>query len=92
MVSSFKSQVSTEYDIFVELPRKMGHGGRPAPRIDAFETDGTIEMIAEVPGVPESAIDLSIDGDTMVIEVDKGDRNPAKRAHFTERVMGRFRR
>ena len=92
MVSQFKRQAAGEQDAFHELPRKMGHGGRPAPRIDAYEADGMIEFIAEVPGVPESAIDLSLDGDTLTIEVDKSNDRQGKQAHFTERVMGRFRR
>lgn len=92
MVSQVKTQAVGEQEAFLELPRKMSHGGRSAPRIDAFEADGMIEMIAEVPGVPESAIDVSLDGDILTIEVDKGDDHAGKRAHFTERVMGRFRR
>ena len=92
MVSQFKTQAAAEQEAFLELPRKMGHGGRPAPRIDAFEADGMIEMIAEVPGVPGSAIDVSVEGDTLIIEVDKGIDHPGKRALFTERVKGRFRR
>lgn len=91
MVSQFKTAAG-EQDAFMELPRKMGHGARPAPRIDAFEADGMIEMIAEVPGVPESAVDLSLDGDMLTIEVDKANSTQGKRTHFTERVMGRFRR
>ena len=92
MVSQFKTQAAGEQDAFLELPRKMSHGGRSAPRIDAFEGDGMIEMIAEVPGVPESEIDVSLDGDTLTIEVDKGKDKESRRALFTERVMGRFRR
>lgn len=92
MVSQFKTQPAGPPDAFLELPRQMSQGGRAAPRIDAFEAGGMIEMIAEVPGVPESAIDVSLDGDILTIEVDKGDDNQGKRALFTERVMGRFRR
>lgn len=92
MVSQFKAQAAGEQDAFLELPRKMSRGGRSAPRIDAFEADGMIEMIAEVPGVPQSAIDVSLDGDILTIEVDKANDKEGKRALFTERVMGRFRR
>ena len=92
MVSQFKAQAAGEKDAFLELPRKMSQGGRSAPRIDAFEADGMIEMIAEVPGVPESAIDVSLDGDVLTIEVEKGNGSEGKRAHFTERMMGRFQR
>lgn len=92
MVSQFKTQAAGKQGEFLELPRKMSHGGRAAPRIDAFEADGMIEMIAEVPGVPESAIDLSLEGDVLTIEVEKGNGNEGKRALFSERMMGRFRR
>ena len=96
MASQVKTQAAGDQDAFVELPRKMSHGGRSAPRIDAFEAGGMIEMVAEVPGVPESAIDVSLDGDILTIEVDKGNDKAndrvGRRALFTERVMGRFRR
>lgn len=92
MVSQFKAPADGKQDTFLELPRKMSHGGRSAPRIDAFEADGMIEMIAEVPGVPESAIDVSLDGDILTIEVDKGNDKEGRRALFSERVMGHFRR
>ena len=92
MVSHVKTPAAGEQDAFVELPRRMSHGGRSAPRIDAFEANGMIEMIAEVPGVPESAIDVTLDGDILTIEVDKGNGNGGKRALFAERVFGRFRR
>lgn len=92
MVSQVKTHAAGEQDAFLELPRRMTQGGRSAPRIDAFEANGMIEMIAEVPGVPESAIDVTLDGDILTIEVDKGNDNEGKRAHFAERVFGRFRR
>ena len=71
MVSQVKTQAAGERDEFLELPRSLTHAGGPAPRIDAFEIDGLVEMIAEVPGVPESAIDVTLDGDILTIEVDK---------------------
>ena len=93
MVSQVKTQAVGEQDEFLELPRSMTHAGGPAPRIDAFEVDGLVEMIAEVPGVPESAIDVTLEGDILTIEVDKGNNNnQANRVHFSERVFGRFRR
>ncbi len=92
MVSQVKTQAAGERDEFLELPRSLTHAGGPAPRIDAFEIDGMVEMIAEVPGVPESAIDVTLDGDILTIEVDKGNNSQAKRVYFSEREFGRFRR
>jgi HSP20 family protein len=92
MVSQVKMQAAGEQDEFLELPRSLTHAGGPAPLIDAFEIDGMVEMIAEVPGVPESAIDVTLDGDVLTIEIDKGNNSQAKRVYFSERVFGRFRR
>ena len=93
MVSQVKTQAAAgEQDAFLELPRKMVHAGRAAPRLDAVEADGMIEMIAEVPGVPDSAISITLDGDVLTIEVDKDNPNAGKRTHFNERLFGHFRR
>lgn len=91
MDSQVKTQTA-EQNMFRELPRSMSHGGRPFPRIDAYEADGMIEMVAEVPGVPEGAIGVTIEGDRLTIEVDKPKRSEGMRVHFAERVYGRFQR
>jgi HSP20 family protein len=92
MVSQVKTDVVGDQDAFLELPRKMNHGGRAAPRIDGHEADGMIELIAEVPGVPESAIEVTLDGDVLTIAIEKSNQNEGKRVHIAERVFGRFRR
>ena len=92
MDSHVRPQAAAEDNAFRELPRSMSQGGRPFPRIDAFEADGMIEMVAEVPGVPESAINVTLDGDRLTIEVDKPKRTDGVRVHFAERACGRFQR
>lgn len=92
MDSQVKTLPAADKNAFRELPRSMSNGGRPFPRIDAFEVDGMIEMVAEVPGVPESAINIMIEGDKLTIEVDKAQKNEGKRVHFAERLSGRFQR
>jgi HSP20 family protein len=87
-----KAVTDTQEEAFLELPRRLDSGGRPAPRIDAHEDGGMFELTAEVPGVPENAIDISLDVDVLTIAVDKRNRNEGKRRHFSERAFGRFRR
>ncbi len=82
----------TQEEAFLELPRHLNNVGRPTPRIDAHEDNGIVELIAEVPGVPENAIDISLEVDVLTIRVDKRDRNEGKRRHFSERAFGSFRR
>jgi HSP20 family protein len=91
MASQPKKRVADE-DAFVELPHKLNGTGGTALRLDAYETGGIIEMTAEVPGVPQSAIDVSIDGDILTISVEKMNCNAGKRVHFAERAFGRFER
>ena len=92
MVSQVKPRVADDQDVFLELARKMNHARSVGPAIDAHEVDGLIQMTAEVPGVPESAIDVCLDGDILTINVEKGDQNKGKRVHFSERSYGQFTR
>jgi HSP20 family protein len=91
MASQSKRRVADE-DAFVELPHRLNGTGGTALRLDAYETGGIIEMTAEVPGVPESAIDVSIDGDILTISIEKMNCNAGKRVHFAERAFGHFER
>jgi HSP20 family protein len=62
------------------------------PRLDVHETDGMIEMTAELPGVPESDIEVTLDGDILTIRGEKRDQREGKKVHFTERTYGIFER
>jgi HSP20 family protein len=92
MDSQVKTQTGGEQGVFRELPRDLSPGGSPYPRLSAFEANGMIEMVAEVPGVPESAIEITLEGDILTIQVLKANKDEGKRAHFGERAFGRFRR
>ena len=38
------------------------------PRVDVFEDDAGITLLADLPGVPKENLELKIDGDTLLIE------------------------
>ena len=38
------------------------------PRVDVLEDAGGITLLADLPGVPKEALELKIDGDTLLIE------------------------
>lgn len=92
MASQGRTRGPDEENAFVELPRKMNHVGGSGPSIDASETNGVVWMIAEVPGVTESDIDIRLESDILTISVDKQNRNAGKRVFFSERSYGRFER
>ena len=38
------------------------------PRVDVFEDDTGITLLADLPGVPKDRLELKVDGDTLLIE------------------------
>lgn len=38
------------------------------PRVDVFEDDRGITLLADLPGVPRDQLDIKVDGDTLTIE------------------------
>jgi HSP20 family protein len=89
-----------EGNTFLELPHELNQraddkgGGRSmrTPRLDVYEGDGVIEMTAELPGVAESDIEVSLEGDILTISGEKRDRHEGKKVHFAERSYGGFQR
>jgi HSP20 family protein len=89
-----------EEDTFLELPQELnqttegkgGGGPRLTPRLDVFESDRTIEMTAELPGVAEEDIELNLEGDILTISGEKREQHHGKKVHFTERSYGTFQR
>lgn len=64
------------------------------PSIDVSESNGEVRVSAELPGVSESDIDVSLDGDVLVI---RGEKKVEKKKeeesyHFVERAYGTFQR
>jgi len=56
------------------------------------ETDDGLEVSAELPGVAQKDIDLSLDGDVLTICGEKRKEQKDERAHVVERSYGSFRR
>jgi HSP20 family protein len=78
-----------------QLPQKVERQRpRPyaAPRVDVYETKDAYEVVADVPGVSESALEITVEKDTLTIEAAV---EPAKREHrlrLAESVGGGFLR
>jgi HSP20 family protein len=63
-------------------------------RIDVAETDKTIEVTAELPGVSEKDIDVSLVGDVLTVKAEKKSDHEEKTKdyHVVERSYGTFER
>ena len=67
---------------------------RLAPRVDVSETEVAMEVTAELPGVDESDIDVSLTNDILSIRGEKKaeKEDKSKDYHLIERSYGMFQR
>lgn len=65
-----------------------------APRLNLAETETAIEVKAELPGLDKKDIDISLEGDTLIIKGEKHQEKEEKdkRFHRIERTYGSFYR
>ena len=63
-----------------------------SPSIDIVETDGGLELTAELPGVAQEDIDLRLDGDLLTISGEKRNQRKDDKSRFVERSYGSFTR
>lgn len=87
--------------LFDEFSNNFGRGfgaltsGRAVPRIDIAETDKEIEITAELPGMEQNDIDISLAGDVLTIRGEKKSERTEEKGkayHVTERSYGAFYR
>jgi HSP20 family protein len=72
-------------------------GGTPlllAPQMDVSETDDEVRIQAELPGVSEQDIEVSLDEDVLTIRAEKRQERHEERrgVHISERAYGTFQR
>ena len=94
----------TRYDPFVTLQQEMNRlfesfGSFPSlsnimPRLDVVETDKEIDIDAEIPGMQEKDIDITLAGNVLTIHGEKknGHEEKGKNYHLSERSYGSFTR
>ena len=90
----FKTQIDSLFEDW--FGRSMG--GVLAPRVDIAEDERNVTLTAELPGVKESDIDVSLIGDQLTIKGEKRlqrnekDEVEGHTIHRTERSFGAFQR
>lgn len=64
------------------------------PQMNVSETDSEIRVTAELPGVAEKDVDVTLDDDVLTIRGEKKLENKEDKEnyHFVERSFGRFQR
>jgi HSP20 family protein len=83
--------------IYSELARTgdgSGLNGECSPPLDVYETDDTIEIVMDLPGVPQTAVQIVAKGNAVLIAGKKAPRRGRGDSsfHLVERGYGRFAR
>lgn len=81
-------------DFFPEVDEPRGALAAFAPRVDVKETDAEVRVTAELPGVEEKDVEVSLSGDVLTIKGEKKEEKEEKgeERYRLERSYGSFRR
>jgi HSP20 family protein len=79
---------------FGEASGGEGPAAKWTPRTDVTETDDTMTITAELPGLEAKDVDISLSGDVLTIKGEKKQEKEEKdeRYHRVERTYGAFSR
>jgi HSP20 family protein len=62
------------------------------PQIEVSETDKTVRVTAEIPGMEEKDIEVVLEGDALVLRGERRSESEDRDRAFSERFYGRFER
>jgi HSP20 family protein len=62
------------------------------PSVEVSETDKSLKVTAELPGMDEKDIELRIENNTLMVKGEKHTETQDKDRHYSERFYGRFER
>lgn len=92
-------QVNELFDDFLgefdnPLTRRFGDAGMANPKFDIAENDDAIEVTAELPGLDEKGVDVTLDHNRLIIKGEKKAESSDKKKDYilNERHYGMFQR
>lgn len=93
---TFRREMDRMFENFFDgFPVRFGNGsGAIAPAVDLDETDKEMIVTAELPGVTEKDIEVTLAGDVLTIKGEKKTEAEEKKggSYYTERRYGSFAR
>jgi HSP20 family protein len=90
-LSSFRRELDRLFDDF--LPADMLVGNRALqPDIEVKETNDSFTVTAELPGIDQKDLQVSLDDNVLTIRGEKRQERHEQERHYTERTYGRFER
>lgn len=94
-ISDLHSEVERVFEDFVRgWPFRVMSADGTSPRVDMTETESAVEITAELPGLSERDIEVSVNGQMLRISGEKKSETKlgAADVHLMERSYGRFAR
>ena len=96
-LEAFQREVNRLFDDFFRMPALSGDEGMFAaatPRVDVKETDAEYEVSAELPGIDEKDVELTLANNVLAIRGEKKtEREEKEKSYYlSERSFGSFRR
>ena len=94
----FPEQVERMFDRFARGPRRRfwqqlrPRGEEWTPDIDVFERDSTTVVRVDLPGVKREEIEVSVEGNSLLIEGSREEPEAKEETYYSERPLGRFSR
>jgi len=91
-LSTFQREMNRLWDSF--FSEGAPWQGEWAPTVDVSETEGSVVVKAEVPGMERDDIEVSLTGDTLTIQGEKKDERKESKGSYrlVERRYGTFSR
>jgi HSP20 family protein len=93
-LSSLRQEMNRLFDSFFDRERPAFKERQWVPAIDVSETPEEIKVKAELPGIDEKDISLSLSGNNLMIKGERKEEKEEKDKHFhrIERAYGAFQR
>jgi HSP20 family protein len=86
--------VDVDKDWRFEIPRLLREASGFRPSMDVVKTDGHMVVTAELPGISSDDVEVSLDGDILIIKGEKHEEKELSEAdrYIHERSYGSFQR
>ena len=93
-LAGFQDEVNRLFEGFMGSMQPTGDGGILTPAVDVEETPEEFIVRADLPGVPQKDVKVSLMGDTLTIRGSRADERKKKEGSFhrIERTYGSFER
>jgi len=92
--AAMQKEINRVFEDFSRGSLSTFSGSEVSPRIDIAETDGAVEVTAELPGIDEKDVEVVLRDDVLTIKGEKKSEKEEKKKdyHLVERSYGSFAR